>query len=96
MRIVLVMLLFFMSYWGWIAVGIAGINNVYPDKWYVVIPSYLWAGWVAYSRMYLGVHYPSDILGGAIVGGGSAFLMYKINNWMARKNGHKPLTAFIY
>jgi len=71
------------------------LSLAYP-KWYVVIPSYLWAGWVAYSRMYLGVHYPSDILGGAIVGGGSAFLMYKINNWMARKNGHKPVTSFTY
>lgn len=28
----------------------------------------LWAGFVSYSRIYLGVHYPADIVAGAIVG----------------------------
>jgi undecaprenyl-diphosphatase len=34
----------------------------------IVIPVYLWALAVAYSRMALGVHYPSDVLGGIIIG----------------------------
>lgn len=34
----------------------------------IVIPVYLWAGLVAYSRMALGVHYPSDVLTGIIIG----------------------------
>ncbi|MCF7885041.1 MAG: phosphatase PAP2 family protein [Candidatus Marinimicrobia bacterium] len=29
---------------------------------------YVWAGVVSYSRIYLGVHYPGDIIGGAILG----------------------------
>jgi membrane-associated phospholipid phosphatase len=33
-----------------------------------VIPVYLWAMLVAYSRMALGVHYPSDVLAGVIIG----------------------------
>jgi membrane-associated phospholipid phosphatase len=50
----------------------------YP-KWYVIAPAYLYAGTVAYSRMDLGVHYPSDVLSGAIIGSGSAYITYKIN-----------------
>jgi Membrane-associated phospholipid phosphatase len=49
-------------------------------KWYVILPSYIWASSVAYSRMDLGVHYPSDILMGAIVGTGSAYLCHYLNN----------------
>lgn len=57
---------------------------VYP-KWYIVVPSYLWAGTVAYSRMDLGVHYPSDVLAGAIIGSGSAYLCYKGQQWLNKK-----------
>ncbi|PZX58235.1 membrane-associated phospholipid phosphatase [Algoriphagus ratkowskyi] len=48
-------------------------------KWYVIAPSYLWASTVAYSRMDLGVHYPRDVLAGAVVGAGSAYLCYYVN-----------------
>lgn len=54
-------------------------------KWYVVVPAYTWAGAVAYSRLHLGVHYPSDVLAGAAIGAGSAWLCYKANRWLQRK-----------
>jgi membrane-associated phospholipid phosphatase len=60
-------------------------------KWYVVIPAYTWAGTVAYSRMHLGVHYPSDILGGIITGVGSSYITYKANKWLKSKYGKKRL-----
>lgn len=49
-----------------------------PRKRTMIILLFCWAGLVCYSRMYLGVHYPSDIAGGAILGALSAWLMYKI------------------
>ena len=38
----------------------------------------LWVAVNCYSRMYLGVHYPSDILGGLIVGALMAVVAYQV------------------
>ncbi len=48
-------------------------------KWYVIAPSFLWAGAAGYSRMHLGVHYPTDVLVGALIGSGSAWLCHELN-----------------
>jgi membrane-associated phospholipid phosphatase len=50
----------------------------YPE-WYIIVPAYTWAGTVAYSRMDLGVHYPSDVLVGAVIGSGCAWLTHAVN-----------------
>lgn len=58
-------------------------------KWYVITPAYIWACSVGYSRMDLGVHYPSDVLAGAIIGAGSSYLCYKANKWLQKRTRKK-------
>lgn len=53
----------------------------FRGKWYAVAPAYLWAATVAYSRMKLGEHFPTDVLGGMIVGTSGAL----IANWITPK-----------
>lgn len=60
------------------------VSIAYP-KWYVIVPVYTWASAIGYSRMSLGVHYPSDVLAGAIIGAGSAYLCYRGQKWLNKK-----------
>ena len=43
-----------------------------PKKWGV--PALILAILIAFSRLYVGIHYPTDVLGGAVIGIGSACL----------------------
>lgn len=45
----------------------AALSLIFSQK-RVVIPVYIWAAGVAYSRIALGVHYPSDVLAGILIG----------------------------
>lgn len=60
----------------------------YP-KWYVIAPACLWAGAIGYSRIQLGMHYPSDVLAGAVIGAGSAFIAYKGQQWLLKRKQKK-------
>ena len=53
------------------------LSLAYP-KWYVIAPSYVWATSIAVSRNWLGVHYPSDVVVGALVGTGVAFGVFLV------------------
>lgn len=51
-------------------------------KWIVML--FLWAALVTYSRIYLGVHYPGDILVGALVGMLSAVAGFWFYQWLKK------------
>lgn len=55
-------------------------------KWYIALPSYIYACGVGYSRMRLGVHFPSDVLGGMVIGIGSGLLVWQIDKWIQKSN----------
>jgi undecaprenyl-diphosphatase len=46
---------------------------------------YIWAALVSYSRIYLGVHYPFDILGGAVWGIIAAYGLFRIHEMIQVK-----------
>jgi membrane-associated phospholipid phosphatase len=62
----------------------ASLGMLFP-KWYVIVPSYLYAAAAGYSRMYQGVHYPTDIFAGAVVGAGCAWFSFKVEKWVNKK-----------
>ncbi len=62
----------------------------YP-KWYVILPSAVYASAVGYSRLHLGAHYPSDVLAGAAIGIGTGFASRKLNQWIRNESKKKKL-----
>ncbi|MFA9389465.1 MAG: phosphatase PAP2 family protein [Prolixibacteraceae bacterium] len=51
----------------------------------------LWALLTGYSRIYVGVHYPFDVLGGALLGAGIAYAMYRLMIFMDHRYFAKRL-----
>jgi undecaprenyl-diphosphatase len=52
------------------------IRHRYPKSY---IPLFLWAALIGYSRIYLGVHYPGDVLFGALFGSLVAWLLWIVS-----------------
>lgn len=51
----------------------------------VGVPTLVLAVGISLSRLYVGVHFPTDVLGGVIVGTAAAFLAYRICGKLWRK-----------
>jgi undecaprenyl-diphosphatase len=54
---------------------------------------FLWAALIAYSRIYLGVHFPGDVIAGALIGVFSGYLTYTLFNKIKdlKKNRHQSI-----
>jgi len=50
----------------------------YPDKPFLITGLYTYSLIVSLGRIYWGVHYPSDVLSGMLIGAGSAALIYSL------------------
>ena len=56
-----------------------------PYTWVI----FIWAFVMGYSRIYLGAHFVSDVLGGIVVGCGIALAVYYLYRWAAKKLSQK-------
>ncbi len=73
------------------SMGAAVFLGLVLQKWYKYLPFLLlfWAVLTAYSRIYLGVHYPLDIITGMFFGGLLGLVFYKLQLVGQRKfNNH--------
>lgn len=68
------------------AFGIAFFSGMVLRRHKVVLPlMLLWATLVSYSRIYLGVHYPGDIIAGGLVGVILAYLIFRLFVFVSQK-----------
>ena len=64
------------------ASGIALLLSMWiRQRWFSII-MVTWVLLIAYSRVYLGVHYPGDVLSGALWGVVGVWLIYLLFNWI--------------
>lgn len=65
--------------------GFALITALFIRKHWYTITIFFWAALVAYSRIYLGKHFPLDVICGALLGLAIAIIVYKFTVLLLNK-----------
>lgn len=73
-----------------LAVMLARQEPAWPIRAFFVVVAALLAISVGLSRVYLGVHWPSDVLAGWALGAAWALLVWLVARWMGRRGGIEP------
>ena len=58
--------------------GLAVFGYLFFDKKWIGKTLIIWSVLVGYSRIFLGVHYPGDVIAGFLIGGILSYLVYKM------------------
>ena len=68
---------------------------LFRNRYYSIV-IYLWASILSYSRIYLGVHFVSDVLAGAIAGSAIGVLVYLLYRYSQRRNQWHDTSGQLY
>jgi undecaprenyl-diphosphatase len=64
------------------AFAVAAFTSLlFARRWFTLV-IYFWAVIISYSRMYLGVHYPLDVLCGGLLGFSIGIIMFYLERWV--------------
>jgi len=66
--------------------GVAFFLMALIRNWWLTLVIIVWAGAVSYSRVYLGVHYPVDIIGGAMLGALIGYLCFLVFSYAIKRS----------
>lgn len=60
------------------------LSKLFKNKYFSLF-IFIWAAVVSYSRIYLGVHYPFDVLGGAVLGSVIGWMVFLLHDFTQEK-----------
>ncbi|HLV42095.1 MAG TPA: phosphatase PAP2 family protein [Brumimicrobium sp.] len=56
-----------------------------PYYKYIIFPLLIWVALFSYSRIYVGKHYPGDLIVGLLIGFVVGLIAFKVRGWVAKK-----------